>query len=130
MSPPGKPPSLRALCTASIVLTADAPIALGRSPWRNRRVSDIAGGRFCGDRLSGHIRPSGADWSEGGTNAAGASVTLIDVRSVWTTDDGADIYVAYAGRLIVPPEVLSEFRDPAKVGQLSADAYHFRILPT
>lgn len=130
MTPEDKPPALRPLCSAWIELAADAPIPLGRSPWRNRRVSDIAGGRFFGQRLAGRIRASGADWSEGGVLADGTVVTLVDVRSVWTTDDGADVYVTYSGRLVIPPKVLDDFRDPARVEQLSPDAYRFRIVPT
>lgn len=121
---------VRELCTVRIELAAGAPLALGRSPWRNRRVSDIAGGRFTGPRLAGTVRPSGADWSESGVNAAGDGVTLIDVRSVWTTDDGAEIYVTYAGRLVAPAATLEAFRDPARVETLAADSYRFRIVPT
>lgn len=32
------------LCQVDIALDADAPVSLGRSPWRNRRISYIAGG--------------------------------------------------------------------------------------
>lgn len=117
------------LCTVDIELEADAPLSLGRSPWRNRRVSYIAGGSFDGPRLRGRVRPGGGDWSELGPGQDGAAVTLIDVRSVWTTDDGAELYVTYGGRLVIPARALADFRDPSKVEGLAADAYYLRISP-
>lgn len=118
------------LCRVDITLDEDAPLNLGRSPWRNRRVSYIAGGTITGERLRGEVRPGGGDWSEGGGASNGDALTLVDVRSIWRTHDGADIYVTYVGRLIIPAAVLSEFRDPAKVDAIDPDAYYFRIAPT
>jgi len=119
------------LCTVDIRLDADAPLALGRSPWRNRRVSYIAGGTIEGERLRGEVMAGGGDWSEGGQAEDGAALTLVDVRSLWKTHDGATIYVTYAGRLVIPQAALADFRDPAKVELLSeSDDYYFRIAPT
>lgn len=120
----------RLLCTVDIRLEDDAPVSLGRSPWRNRRVSYIAGGTIAGERLSGEVLAGGGDWSELGQGADGAALTFIDVRSVWKTHDGALIYVTYGGRLVIPQAVLGAFRDPATVEQLPADSYYFRIQPT
>jgi len=120
----------RELCQVRITLAADAPVALGRSPWRNRRVSYIAGGDVRGERLNGVVLPGGGDWSEGGQGAAGEALTFIDVRSVWRTHDDALIYVTYGGRLVIPADALPAFRDPATVEGLSPDAYYFRIQPT
>ena len=117
------------LCRVDITLDADAPIGLGRSPWRNRRVSYIAGGTVTGPRLNGVVRPGGGDWSEGGMAENGDALTYVEVRSLWTTDDGADIYVTYTGRLIIPAGVLGAFRDPAKIDALDPSAYYFRIAP-
>lgn len=118
------------LCVCDIRLDDDAPVPLGRSPWRNRRVSYIAGGTVEGDRLRGEVLAGGGDWSELGQGAEGAALTLIEVRSVWKTHDGALIYVTYAGRLVIPLAVLGAFRDPTTVEQLPADSYYFRIQPT
>lgn len=120
----------RLLCAVDIRLEDDAPLPLGRSPWRNRRVSYIAGGAIEGPRLRGEVLPGGGDWSELGSNPDGAAVTLIDVRSVWKTHDGALIYVTYGGRLVIPAAALTDFRDPAKVEGLAQDSYYFRIQPT
>lgn len=128
----GEPEILRGrdLCVVDIRLDDDAPLPLGRSPWRNRRVSYIAGGAITGERLRGEVLPGGGDWSELGQGADGAALTLIDVRSVWKTHDGALIYVTYGGRLVIPQAALADFRDPAKVEGLPADSYYFRIQPT
>ena len=122
--------AVRPLCTAEIQLEDGAPLVLGRSPWRDRRVSYIAGGAFTGEALRGEILPGGGDWSELGRGADGAALTLIDVRSLWKTHDEAVIYVTYSGRLVIPAASLAAFRDPAQVEQLPQDAYSFWIQPT
>jgi Protein of unknown function (DUF3237) len=118
------------LCTVDIRLDDDAPLALGRSPWRNKRVSYIAGGTVEGERLRGEVLPGGGDWSELGQAESGDALTLVDVRSLWKTHDGALVSVTYGGRLVIPQAVLADFRDPAKVEALSEADYYFRIQPT
>ena len=125
----GNAPGTRFLCDVSIELDSSAPLAIGESPWRNRRVSDIAGGHFEGPRLSGVVRRSGADWSEGGRSADGGIATALDVRSLWQTDDGVLIYVTYTGRLVVPAGSVEAFRQPQSLATLPASAYYFRIAP-
>jgi hypothetical protein len=117
------------LCRVEIELEAGSPIALGRSPWRNRRVSYIGRGIVQGARLHGIVRPGGGDWSELGQDEAGTALTLVDVRSIWKTHDGAEIFVSYGGRLVIPAGVLADFRDPAKVAALDPRSYYFRIAP-
>jgi hypothetical protein len=118
------------LCTVEIQLDDNAPLALGRSPWRNRRVSYIAGGTIEGQRLRGEVLAGGGDWSELGQADNGDALTLVDVRSLWTTHDGAMVSVNYGGRLVIPQSILADFRDPAKVEALSEQDYYFRIQPT
>ncbi|RED17367.1 DUF3237 domain-containing protein [Parasphingopyxis lamellibrachiae] len=120
----------RAMCTVSIELEDEAPIVIGPSPWRNRRVSHIVGGTIAGERLTGRVMSGGGDWSELGMDDNGDALTLLDVRSLWKTDDGALIYVAYQGRLVIPKDVLGIFREPEKVEELPADRYYFRIAAT
>jgi len=117
------------LCVADIRLEADAPIALGKSPWRNRRVSHIAGGVVSGTRLHGAVTPGGGDWSELGLEENGDALTLLDVRSLWRTHDGADIYVSYQGRLVIPHSLLGVFRNADAVEALDPSSYYFRIAP-
>ena len=118
------------LCEVEIELSEKAPLTVGPSPWRNRRVSDIVGGTINGPRLSGHVLPSGADWSELGQSADGAASITLDVRSVWELDDGTQIYVTYGGRLVIPGPVLATFGDPAQVESIDPGDYYFRTLPT
>lgn len=122
-------PGTEFLCGVSITLAEDAPLAVGASPWRNRRISDIVGGRFTGPRLNGIVRASGADWSEGGTASDGGIATALDVRSVWQTEDGALIYVSYRGRLVIPAACVAAFRDPVARESLDPGEYYFRICP-
>ena len=120
----------RPLCRVDIELAADAPLPLGRSPWRNRRVSYIAGGTVEGERLRGDVLAGGGDWSELGQAASGDALTLVDVRSTWRTHDGALVHVVYTGRLVIPADLLPAFRDPSQVETIPPDRYYFRIQPT
>jgi hypothetical protein len=122
-------PETRFLCEVSIELASDAPLPVGASPWRNRRVSDISGGTFEGPELSGIVRRSGADWSEGGRALDGGIATALDVRSLWQTHDDGLIYVTYGGRLVIPAGVTAAFGDPEALEALDPDAYYFRICP-
>jgi hypothetical protein len=117
------------LCEVRIELDADAPVAVGRTPWRNRRISNISGGVFDGPRLRGRVRASGADWSEGSVARDGGIATLLDVRSLWETHDHELIYVSYGGRLVIPKDVVAEFADPEQVANLDPSRYYFRIAP-
>lgn len=117
------------LCEVAIDLDPEGPVALGQSPWRNRRISNIVAGTFKGARLAGVVRHSGADWSEGGIAADGGIATAIDVRSLWQTEDGELIYVTYGGRLVVPAAVVDAFRDSETVDALDPRAYYFHIAP-
>jgi len=103
-------------------------MALGQSPWSNRRVGYIIGGRFEGPRLSGDILPGGGNWPEAGVGPDGAAVGTFDARSVWKTDDGALIYVTYTGRSLVPADVGAAFRDPAQP-YVDPSRYKLHIAP-
>jgi hypothetical protein len=122
-------PVTRFLCEASIELRAGSPVALGTSPWSTRRIGDIASGHFKGPRLNGRICPSGADWAQPGTGPDGELMIRIDVRSLWETDDGANIYVTYGGRLIVPAAVQADFADAKRLDTLPESRYYFRTNP-
>jgi hypothetical protein len=103
-------------------------LALGASPWRNRRVGYITGGRFEGPRLKGEILPGGGNWPEASVGPDGAAVGTFDARSVWKTDDGALIYVTYTGRSLVPADVGEAFRDPAQP-HVDPSRYKLHIAP-
>jgi hypothetical protein len=94
-------------------------LTLGRTPLGERRLVNILGGAFRGQRLSGRIRPGGADWQI----VRGDGAADIDARYTLETDDGALIQVTSQGLRHGPPEVLARLAagdlvDPA--------AYYFR----
>ncbi len=77
---------------------------IGPTPAGLRRIAPVTGGTFNGPRLSGTVL-GGADWV---LNRADA-VMAIDVRLTLETGDGALIYLAYQGRFLAEPEVMSRF---------------------
>ena len=66
---------------------------IGKTPGVDRRVGEITGGRFEGERLRGKILSGGSDWQS--VRADGA--WMLDVRCVMQTDDGALIGMTYRG---------------------------------
>src|SRR5580765_8712552 len=69
------------------------PQELGESPLGRRRIINITGGTFRGERLSGKVLPGGADWQV--IRADG--VADLDARYTLETSDGALIYVRNHG---------------------------------
>jgi hypothetical protein len=90
----------------------------GRTPYGERRVIDIVGGRVEGPRLNGHILP-GADWQ----------IVLADGTADLTarygieTDAGARILVRSDGLRHGPPQVLAAL---ARGEPVDPDSYYFR----
>lgn len=77
--------------------------SLGRTPWGERRVVDVTGGRLLGPRLRGRIVPGGADWQV----VHDDGMISVDARYTFETDDGALIYVQSRGVRDGTPEVLA-----------------------
>ena len=80
-------------------ITLAPPLELG-----SRRIINITGGRFSGERLSGRVLPGGADWQI--VRADG--VADLDARYTLETSDGALIYVRNHGYRHGPAEVLKK----------------------
>jgi hypothetical protein len=96
-------------------------LTLGRTPLGERRVINILGGSFRGERVRGRVRPGGADWQI--IRADGAAD--LDARYTLETDGGALIQVQSRGLRHGPPDVLAKLTageavDPA--------AYYFRTV--
>jgi hypothetical protein len=96
--------------------------AAGGPPGAERRIANVSGGSFAGERLSGTILPGGIDW----LTASGDGATLLDARLALRTDDGAVIGMEFSGIRHGSPDVIArvnagEAVDPA--------AYYFRTLP-
>jgi hypothetical protein len=96
-------------------------LSLGRTPIGERRVVNILGGSFRGDRLAGRIRAGGADWQTIGDDGA----ARLDARYTLETEGGALVQVRSQGIRHGPPEILAQLAageavDPAR--------YYFRTV--
>jgi hypothetical protein len=95
---------------------------IGKTPGVDRRVGEITGGRFEGERLRGKILSGGSDWQA--VRADGA--WMLDVRCVMETDDGALIGMTYRGIRHGPKEVLDRI---AKGEIVNPALYYMRATP-
>ena len=86
----------------SAEITLAPPLEMGVSPLGRRRIIEITGGQFTGERLSGKVLPGGADWQL--VRADG--VAYLDTRYTLETHDGALIYVQNRGYRHGPAEVI------------------------
>jgi hypothetical protein len=82
------------------------PMIIGATPGYDRRIGEIAGGRFEGEKLRGKILSGGSDWQ----SLRADGTTTINVRLVMETDDGALIGMTYLGMRHGPREVLDRLR--------------------
>jgi hypothetical protein len=93
-----------------------APLAIGETGGGLRRIVDIRGGTVSGPRLSGRIRPGGADFQV--IRASG--VAELHARYVIEAADGALVYVENTGIRSGPAEALVRLNrgepvDPAHI---------------
>ena len=94
---------------------------LGSTPYGDRRVIAITGGRVEGARLTGRILPGGADWQI--VRADGAA----DIQARYTieTDVGARILVSSEGLRHGPPDVIARL---ARGEDVDPSGYYFRTV--
>jgi hypothetical protein len=92
---------------------------LGPTPYGDRRVINILGGRVEGERLSGRILPGGADWQI--VRADGVA----DLRARYTIEanGGARILVASDGLRHGPADVIARL---ARGEPVDPALYYFR----
>jgi hypothetical protein len=98
------------------------PSVIGATPGHDRRIGEITGGRFEGERLRGRILSGGSDWQS--LRADGA--TTLNVRLVLETDDGALIGMTYLGVRHGPREVLDRI---ARGENVNPSEYYMRATP-
>jgi hypothetical protein len=91
----------------------------GNTPYGERRVIDIIGGRVYGPRLTGRILPGGTDRQIIRTDGA----TDLTARYSIETDSGGRILVNSDGLRHGPAEVLAAI---ARGDQVPPDRYYFR----
>lgn len=94
----------RHLMTLTLAVDFANVTPIGATAAGHRGIAPVTGGSFAGEGLNGSVRP-GADWF---TNRADGMD--IDVRLTLDTDDGAAIYLAYAGGMVAGPEAMARFR--------------------
>ena len=95
---------------------------IGGTPGAFRRVGVVPGGNFEGERLSGKVLPGGNDWQ---TVRADGS-TLLEVRLVLETSDGATIGMTYKGIRHGPAEVIERVN---RGEDIDPSGYYFRTNP-
>ena len=95
---------------------------IGTTPRGQRRIAQIAGGSFAGPRAKGQVLPGGGDWIV----LRHDEVLQLDVRLTLKTDDGALIYMTYAGLRHGPKEVIDRLNRGEAVDPAS---YYFRTTP-
>ena len=88
-----------------------------------RAISNILDGTFKGDRLSGKMLRSGADWPVARPDGTSA----LDIRALLQTDDGVLIYMTALGRYVVPDHI----QTLSLVDRANTDPaeYYIRISP-
>ena len=80
----------------------EAPQVIGAAPAGHRQIFIVTGGTLEGPRIKGTVLPGGGDWALMRTDGA----VQLDVRATMRTDDGALVYAAYTGLIILSPDVL------------------------
>ncbi|MFO1270208.1 MAG: DUF3237 domain-containing protein [Rubrivivax sp.] len=96
---------------------------LGDTPRGRRRVAEVTGGRFEGDRLRGTVVPTPAgDW----LLQRHDDVTELDVRLLLRTDDGALIDMRYGGLRHGPADAMARL---AAGEVVDPSLYYFRTTP-
>jgi hypothetical protein len=103
-------------------LLVNPPSIVGKTPGVDRRVGEITGGRFEGERLRGKILSGGSDWQSVRTDGA----WMLDVRCVMQTDDGALIGMTYRGMRHGPKDVLDRI---ARGETVNPQLYYMRATP-
>ena len=112
------------LCDVELIASPDSPGTID-SPWGATSVGYIESGEFRGPKLNGRVLPGGGDWPA--VSVDGENNFQVNVRAVWETDDGAQLYVQYYGFIVVPGELLG----PADaLAALDPAEYYFRTAPT
>ena len=94
-------------------------LSLGQTPYGERRIINILGGRIDGAKLSGRILPGGADWQI----VRRDGVAQLDARYTIETEAGARILVASEGLRHGPPEVMARL---ARGEAVEPHLYYFR----
>jgi uncharacterized protein DUF3237 len=94
-------------------------LPLGHTPYGERRIINILGGRVEGARLNGRILPGGADWQIIRTDG----VADLKARYTIEAESGACILVTSDGLRHGPPDVIAQL---ARGEAVDPSLYYFR----
>ncbi|MFT4615142.1 MAG: hypothetical protein ACI9NT_002294 [Bacteroidia bacterium] len=112
------------LCDVELIAAPNSPGTID-SPWGATSVGYIESGEFQGPVLNGRVLPGGGDWPS--VSVDGQNNFQVNVRAVWETNDGAQLYVQYYGFIVVPKELLGPTE---ALAALDPSEYYFRTAPT
>ena len=98
------------------------PSIIGQTPGVDRRVGEISGGIFEGERLRGKFLSGGSDWQQ----IRSDGTWILNVRVVMQTDDGALIGMTYGGMRHGPKHVIDAI---TRGEQVNPGDYYFRAWP-
>ena len=96
---------------------------VGRTPYGQRVIGNLGGGRFEGARLRGTVLPSGGYW---GLFTPDGTLS-VDGRMCLRTDDGVLIYAVYAGRWAITPETMAQLATSEQIAKHDPSDYYLRI---
>lgn len=100
----------------------DPALALGLTPYGQRKIVKVTGGSLVGPRLRAEVLPGGGDWAL----VRGDGVLMLDVRLTLRTHDGALIHVTYTGLRHMPQPVAERMARGEVVGP---EEMYFRVAP-
>jgi hypothetical protein len=106
----------------TLVLQVGEVQPLGRTPFGERRVAIVDGGRFDGARLKGTVLKGGTDWIIGRPDG----VLQLDVRLTLKTEDGEIVAMTYRGHRHGPAAVIERLNRGERVDPAE---YYFRTAP-
>ena len=98
------------------------PSIIGQTPGHDRRIGEIAGGSFEGEKLRGKILSGGSDWQ----SLRADGTTTLNVRLVMQTDDNELIAMTYLGMRHGSKEVLDRI---GRGETVSPTEYYMRATP-
>lgn len=106
----------------TITLSVGKVQNLGKTPFGERRIAPVLGGRFEGPKLKGMVEEGGSDW----LLVRPDGTTQLNVRLTLKTDDGHLIGMTYRGYRHGPAAVIERL---SRGETVDPSQYYFRTAP-